>query len=80
MMDIKHIHEILVRIEELKDCDPEAATSERDSMYVNVLQEIAKGREQGRGPYPGKDYDDDVDLAKEALKAELIKLRWEARA
>lgn len=80
LMTVEQVRRQLARVIELKDSDPESAHAFRDDLYRDVLFAIAKGLDQGRGPYPGKNYDDDVDLAREALKAENIKLRWEACA
>ena len=79
-MKIADVEGFLLRIELNKNSDPETAHAERDQLYLAVISAIAQGNEQGRGPYPGKTYDDDVDLAREALKAQDIKLRWEACA
>ncbi len=80
-MTIADVQERLEKIRANAWGDCEAARSDRDQLYEDVLRFIATGgNEQDLGPFPGKDYADNVELAREALKAEAIKLRWEACA
>lgn len=57
--------------------DPEAAHSMEDALYIDVLRHVAKGFEQDRGPTWIMGYDNDREIAVEALKAaEIVFHRW----
>ena len=79
-MKVSEVRRRIEEIRELAQSDPEAGHSELDDLYRDVLQHIAKGLEQSRGPEDFIGYADDCELAKAALEAENIKWRWFACA